>query len=66
MVEGNFFSYSYSIVVDTASGLRRRRPWVRILVGEKYFFLLQNVQAGSGAHQAPYSMGTVYFCRGVT
>jgi hypothetical protein len=44
--------------VDTATVLQAGRNGVRILAGARDFSLLRNMQTGSGAHPASYSMGT--------
>jgi len=50
--------------VDIASVLQAGRNGVRIPAGTRDFFLLQNVQTGSGAHRASYLMGTEALSRG--
>ena len=48
-------------VVGIATTLRAGRSGVRIPVGSTdFFFFLQNVQLGFGAHPAPFSMDTFF------
>jgi len=50
--------WSRGSVVGLATRLQAGRPGIRIPVGLRDFSLLQNVQAGPGAHLASYSVGT--------
>ena len=50
--------------VHIATVLQAGRNGVRIPAGTRQFSLLQNVQTGSGAHQAYYLMGTEALSRG--
>lgn len=43
---------------------RAGRCGFRTRLGATDFFLLQNIQTGSGAHPTSYSIGTVFLSRG--
>ena len=47
-----------STIVDTVMRLQAGRSGVQIRVRPRDFSHLQNVQTGSGAHTAPYSVRT--------
>ena len=53
------------IGVSIATRLGAARSGVRIPADAEDFFLLQNVQAGSGVHLASYSIGTAVISTGV-
>jgi hypothetical protein len=55
---------SQSSLVGIVTRLRAGRSGVRIPVEARDFSLLQNVQTGSGAHPASYSVGIVVPSRG--
>jgi hypothetical protein len=56
--------WSRGSVVGLDTRLHAGRPGIRIPVGSRDFCLLQNVQAGPGAHLASYSVGTGVISRG--
>jgi hypothetical protein len=51
-------SRSRDTVVSTVTRLRAGQFRVRMPAGERHLYLLRNVQTGSGAHHASYSLGT--------
>lgn len=49
---------SWDSVGDTTTMLRAGQSEVWSMAGARVFYCLQNVQIGSGAHPASYSIGT--------
>jgi hypothetical protein len=57
-------THSYSIIGSVVTRLVAGQSGVQIPVHARNLVLLHHVHTGSGAHPAPYSMGTGVFSRG--